>query len=59
MPTFEDGTFPDMIFNMHSLATRRNLSILYSGLIHYYGVYNLKIIDATPFQNATDLLDLT
>lgn len=33
MPMFEDGTYPDMIFNMHSLATRRNLSILYAGLI--------------------------
>lgn len=49
MPTFSDGTYPDMIFNFHSLATRRNLSILYAGLITYYGVHKVKIIDGTPF----------
>ena len=49
MPAFGDGTYPDMIFNMHSLATRRNLSILYSGLIHHYALDTCTIIDATPF----------
>ena len=32
MPSFEDGTYPDMIFNIHSLSTRRSMGILFEGL---------------------------
>ena len=34
MPRFSDGTFPDMILNIHSLITRRSLGMLYEGLIN-------------------------
>ena len=32
MPYFDDGTQPDMILNIHSLATRRPMGILFEGL---------------------------
>ncbi len=49
MPYFEDGTQPDMIFNIHSICTRRSMGILFEGLVSYLALYELKVIDATPF----------
>ena len=33
IPYFEDGSQPDMIMNIHSLATRRSMGILFEGVI--------------------------
>ncbi len=41
MPYFENGTYPDMIFNIHSLGTRRSLGILFEGLITQLAVDKL------------------
>lgn len=33
IPFFEDGTQPDALFNIHTLATRRSLGLLFEGII--------------------------
>lgn len=50
MPYFyENKVVPDLLFNIHSIATRRSLGLLFEGNINHFSLENLKIIDGTPF----------
>jgi len=48
-PYFSDQTQPDMILNIHSLATRRSLGLLFDCAINQYALDSVKLIDGTPF----------
>ena len=45
----ETGVIPDALFNIHSIATRRSLGLLFEGNITNYALRELCIVDGTPF----------
>ncbi len=49
MPYFDDGTVPDVIFNIHSLSTRMTVGVLMEGLCNHLSAHTGIIIDASPF----------
>jgi len=50
MPYFKENNItPDCLFNIHSIATRRSLGLLFEGNLNIYGLEKMKIIDGTPF----------
>jgi hypothetical protein len=49
MPYFDNGVVPDMLFNIHSLATRRSLGLLFEGNITHKAIDELKIVDGSSF----------
>ena len=46
-----------MILNIHSLATRRSMGILFEGVVTQLAVNEVKIVDATAFQDGISLVD--
>lgn len=57
MPYYEDGTVPDVIFNLHSLSTRMTISVLLEGFINHLAVHKAQIIDSSPFSSNHSLED--